>query len=100
MKRLLVALLVCMLAALPAQADTVNLPLVGVLFFDRPVTWATVTYVWDGDTFGVDFDGDGVKDDRVRPLGIDTPEISFGVDCYGPEAKVRARESLLGSELR
>lgn len=98
-RMLTIALFLLWLLALPVRADSVYLPLVGVQFFDRPVTWAKVTKVWDGDTFDVDFDGDCVSDDRVRPIGIDTPEVSFGVECYGPEAKERALALLYGQRV-
>ena len=38
-----------------------------------------VTSITDGDTFRA-------GDERVRLTGIDTPEISTGPECYGPEA--------------
>ena len=72
-------------------AGGVYIPLVDVRFYG--MTWATVTYVWDGDTFDVDLDGDGLKDDRVRPIGIDTPE---GGECYYYEPKRRTQE-LIGT---
>jgi micrococcal nuclease len=60
------------------------------MFFDRPVTWATVTKVIDGDTVWVDLSGDGAGDAKVRYIGIDTPETTFGHhDCYGDEATAR-----------
>lgn len=97
--RLLVALLLSLVLVSPTRADSVYLPLVEARFFDRPVTWATVTKVWDGDTFDVDLDGDGVTDDRVRPIGMDAPEISFGIECYGLEAKARAVALLDGQRV-
>jgi endonuclease YncB( thermonuclease family) len=54
----------------------------------------TVTAVADGDTIRVS----GVED-RVRILGIDTPEtVAPGepVQCWGPEASQFARDTLLG----
>ncbi len=47
---------------------------------------ATVIYVTDGDTIGVDIDG---TEERVRLIGIDTPETkkpNTPVQCFGPEA--------------
>lgn len=53
--------------------------------------WGTVTRVVDGDTFDVDLDGDGRTDERVRLIGIDTPEIG---ECYYAEASRRAQALL------
>lgn len=47
---------------------------------------ATVIYVTDGDTVGVEVDG---VQERVRLIGIDTPETkkpNTPVECFGPEA--------------
>ena len=47
---------------------------------------ATVVYVTDGDTIGVEIDG---VEERVRLIGIDTPETKkpdTPVECFGPEA--------------
>lgn len=53
----------------------------------------------DGDTIDVDFDlGPGVDRDRVRMIGIDTPETNYSYgnepECYGEEA-TRKTDSLL-----
>ncbi len=45
-----------------------------------------ITRVVDGDTVDL---ADGR---RVRLIGIDTPEVYGGVECYGPEASARAKE--------
>ncbi|MBE0610036.1 MAG: thermonuclease family protein [Dehalococcoidia bacterium] len=48
--------------------------------------WATVVRVVDGDTIRVRIDG---VEERVRYIGIDTPELShptLGVEPFGPEA--------------
>jgi len=64
------------------------------------ITNATVIYVTDGDTIGVEIDG---VEERVRLIGIDTPETkkpNTPVQCFGPEATAFT-ESLLpkGTEL-
>jgi micrococcal nuclease len=53
---------------------------------DRPAADATVVRVVDGDTLVVDSEG---EEDRVRLIGIDTPEsVKPGtpVECFGKEA--------------
>ncbi len=50
---------------------------------------ATVAYVVDGDTIDVVFDGGPESEERIRLIGIDTPETKrpeTPVECYGPEA--------------
>ncbi|MET0577674.1 MAG: thermonuclease family protein, partial [Ilumatobacteraceae bacterium] len=47
---------------------------------------AVVEHVVDGDTIDVDIGG---RDERVRLIGVDTPEVYVDEgppDCYGPEA--------------
>ncbi len=47
---------------------------------------ATITHVVDGDTIDVRIGG---RDERVRLIGIDTPETkkpNTPIECYGPEA--------------
>ena len=47
---------------------------------------ATVTHVVDGDTIDVRIGG---RDERVRLIGIDTPETkkpNSPIECFGPEA--------------
>lgn len=47
---------------------------------------ATLVYISDGDTIGVDVDG---TEERVRLIGIDTPETKkpdAPVECFGKEA--------------
>jgi micrococcal nuclease len=47
---------------------------------------ATLVYVTDGDTIGVEIDG---TEERIRMIGIDTPETkkpNTPVQCFGPEA--------------
>lgn len=58
---------------------------------------AEVTEVVDGDTFWA-HGPDGA--DKVRIIGVDTPEIAHSSDdtndCYGPEATTFTEEHLLG----
>jgi len=97
MRKAIAILALALLALLPGAARAEGpyrayLPLTGRMFFERPVTWATVTKVIDGDTVWVDLDGDGAGDAKVRYIGIDTPETTFGKhDCYGAEATERNR---------
>ena len=58
-------------------------------------TVAVVSHVVDGDTVDLVFAGD--RTERVRLLGIDTPETvkpNAPVDCFGPEASARTKELL------
>lgn len=57
----------------------------------------TVTRVIDGDT--VDVSSGGGATERVRILGIDTPEVYGGVECWGPEASRFATATLLDREV-
>ena len=56
-----------------------------------------VTRVVDGDTFDVDLNGTVY---RVRMIGIDTPEVYGGVDCYGPEASAATKQLIEGKTVR
>jgi len=56
-----------------------------------------VTRVVDGDTFDVDLNGTVY---RVRLIGIDTPEVYGGVDCYGPEASAATKQLIEGKVVR
>ena len=55
---------------------------------------ATVTRVVDGDT--VELRGAG----KARLIGVDTPEVYGGVECYGREASAYARRQLDGRRVR
>ena len=63
-----------------------------------------VVAVNDGDTFDVDFNRDGVKDARVRMLGIQAMELSDYYrktgQCNGPEAYRRLRDLIMGKTVR
>jgi micrococcal nuclease len=62
---------------------------------------ATVTHVVDGDTIDVRIGG---RDERVRLIGIDTPETkkpNTPIECYGPEASAFTASILpTGTEIR
>ncbi|MBI2375353.1 MAG: thermonuclease family protein [Deltaproteobacteria bacterium] len=69
-----------------------------------------VDYVFDGDTVRLNAgpdapltpDGKPLKDEVVRLLGVDAPEIEHAptpADCWGPESAAAARELLLGREV-
>lgn len=54
----------------------------------------TVTRITDGDTFRA-------GEERIRLIGVDTPEVSFGVECYGREATAALEELIpVGTEVR
>lgn len=53
-----------------------------------------VLRVIDGDTFEID------GGQRVRYIGIDTPELSGKVECYGREAYEKNRELIEGKEIQ
>ena len=53
--------------------------------------WAKVREVYDGDTFKIGFASGGQK---VRLMGVDTPEVWGREECYGPEASQFAKQHL------
>ncbi len=63
-----------------------------------------VVAVNDGDTFDIDFNGDKVKDARVRMLGIQAMELTDYYKktghCHGPEAYRRLRDLIMGKKVR
>jgi len=63
------------------------------------VEHARVTHVVDGDTVDVRL-GSG-RTQRIRLLGIDTPEVYSGVECGGPAASAAMRRMLpVGTRVR
>ena len=59
--------------------------------------------VIDGDTLDVDFDlGPGEDFDRIRMIGIDTPETNYSFgnepECFGSESTSRAESLLLSAD--
>ena len=60
----------------------------------------SVSAVIDGDTITVSMDG---KDERIRLLGIDTPETDptyNRIECFGAEATTETKAKLLGKSVR
>jgi endonuclease YncB( thermonuclease family) len=57
-----------------------------------------VTRVVDGDTIDISPSVEGRS--RVRLIGMDTPEVHFGTQPYGPEASAFAKRELEGEEVR
>jgi endonuclease YncB( thermonuclease family) len=58
---------------------------------------ATVTRVVDGDTIDISPSVEGRS--RVRLIGMDSPEVHFGTQPYGPEASDFAKQELEGEEV-
>jgi micrococcal nuclease len=56
-----------------------------------------VTRVVDGDTIDISPSVEGLS--RVRLIGMDTPEVYFGTQPYGPEASAFAKQELEGEEV-
>lgn len=61
-----------------------------------PCEWATVVRVIDGDTIVVQLAG---REQRVRYIGVNTPEISGPRQPFGPEAAARNRELVGGQRV-
>ncbi len=58
---------------------------------------ATVQRVVDGDTVDVLVDG---REERVRLIGVDTPEVYGKAEAYGAEASAFTKQRLTGQEVR
>jgi micrococcal nuclease len=86
--RLVIALLVLAAAAGASGVLDRGSPTAG------PPGTATVTRVVDGDT--VVLSGIG----KSRLIGVDTPEVYGGVECFGPEASSYAKRLLTGRRVR
>jgi micrococcal nuclease len=69
---------------------------IGVGQTDHDAT-VTVTRVVDGDTIDISPSVEGRS--RVRLIGMDTPEVHFGTQPYGPEASAFAKRELEGEEV-
>ena len=72
--------------------------LLALLLSCQPQEGTVVTRVVDGDTIRVR-DSSG-QEYPVRYIGIDTPEVSGGVECYGREATARNRQLVESKRVR
>lgn len=64
---------------------------------DADTATATVLRTVDGDTVDVIDDSRGRL--RIRVLGVDTPEATTKVGCWGPQATEFATSTLLGARV-
>jgi micrococcal nuclease len=55
--------------------------------------WHKVTRVIDGDTLKASIDG---REATIRVIGIDTPESTTKIECYGQESSSKSKELLQG----
>lgn len=78
----------------PPGASAPEAPAVTETPVRGPVTAATVAYVVDGDTIAVTLE-DGTEE-RVRLIGIDTPECSEPAEPYAVAAEAYTRSALDG----
>lgn len=82
-------------AAAPAGVtDVQSSPDAGAGAAEPPLHAATVVRTVDGDTFVARL-GDG-REERVRLIGVDTPESTTRVEPYGREASAFTRRALQG----
>jgi endonuclease YncB( thermonuclease family) len=81
MARPSLALLVILVSLLAAPAPALSAPAVGSPLY-------RVDHVADGDTIAL------ANGQRVRLVQIDTPEVYFGVECYGMQASAATRRLL------
>jgi micrococcal nuclease len=82
-------------SGLTLSEDRSNVPS-GVGQTDHDST-VKVTRVIDGDTIDISPSVEGRS--RVRLIGMDTPEVHFGTQPYGPEASAFAKQELEGEEV-
>jgi micrococcal nuclease len=71
------AVIACVIAA--------ALALPGIASSGREATTYRIDHVTDGDTIVLR------NGQRVRLVQIDTPEVYFGTECYGPQASARTK---------
>ena len=86
-------------STVPSGGTTGIVPLTSSTATRTIVSHARVTHVVDGDTVDVRLSSGRVQ--RVRLLGIDTPEVYNGVECGGPAASAAMKRMLpVGTRVR
>jgi endonuclease YncB( thermonuclease family) len=86
-------------STVPSGGATGVVPLTSSTATRTIVSRARVTHVVDGDTVDVRLSSGRVQ--RVRLLGIDTPEVYNGVECGGPAASAAMKRMLpVGTRVR
>jgi len=86
-------------STVPSGGTTGAVPLTSSTATRTVVSHARVTHVVDGDTVDVRLASGRVQ--RVRLLGIDTPEVYNGVECGGPAASAAMKRMLpVGTRVR
>jgi endonuclease YncB( thermonuclease family) len=86
-------------STVPSGGRTGAVPLTSSTATRTVVSHARVTHVVDGDTVDVRLASGRVQ--RVRLLGIDTPEVYNGVECGGPAASAAMKRMLpVGTRVR
>jgi len=79
--------MVAKIASLAAVVACCVAPTRAATDFSQPSVFR-VERVVDGDTIALR------NGQRVRLVQIDTPEVYFGVECYGPQASAAAKQLL------
>jgi micrococcal nuclease len=79
---------------LTGEQSSASNALTGLEDYDATVT---ITRVVDGDTIDISPSVEGRS--RVRLIGMDTPEVYFGTQPYGPEASAFAKQQIDGEEV-
>lgn len=85
--RLLAAVVIALLVALGSASSSSSTVARSTINAER----AVVDHVADGDTIQVAIDS---REEYVRFIGIDTPEVYPGVECGGPEASASMKRML------
>lgn len=108
MRKLWLVISLALLLGIPREASAVSgytsylpvlqrsSPFAACIPSSSPVESGVVTSVIDGDTIVAVIGG---VEQRVRYIGIDTPEISGELEAFGPEASARNRQLVEGKHI-